>query len=167
MAGRPAKCKWCGKIIEDKIKATKKGNYWWHNSCLEEKEKQKNENKSDRQLLLDYINKLYEGQIPKYVYIQIEEFKKNYNMTYMGMLLTLEYAFNEKEMTFDNEKGVGIIPYLYDECSKEWKRQQEINKAIEEFEFEEKEVVVNKKINNKQWSKVKEINMEEEETIYG
>lgn len=149
---RLAKCKFCGEEIKDKSVATKKGNYWYHNSCLEEKEKQKNENKSDRQLLLDYINELYEGQTPKYVYIQIEEFKKNYNMTYMGMLLTLEYAFNEKEMTFDNEKGVGIIPYLYDECSKEWQRQQEINKVIEEFEFEEKEEKIYRTISDNNYS---------------
>lgn len=166
MAGRPAKCKWCGKEIEDKSIAIKKSNGWYHVKCLEEKEKQKNENKSDRQLLLDYINELYEGQTPKYVYIQIEEFKKNYNMTYIGMLLTLENCFEILEIPFDNEKGIGIIPYYYDRTSKEWQRQQEINKAIEEFEFEEKEVVVNKKIDNKQWSKVKEINMEDEEKIY-
>lgn len=149
---RLPKCKWCNEEIEDKSNAIKKSNGWWHNSCFEEKEKQKNENKSDRQLLLDYINELYEGQIPKYVYIQIEEFKKNYNMTYMGMLLTLEYAFCEKDITFDNEKGVGIIPYLYDECSKEWQRQQEINKAIEEFEFEEREEKIYRIISDNNYS---------------
>ena len=160
-------CKFCGELIEDKSTATKKGNYWWHNSCLKEKEKQKNENKSDRQLLLDYINELYAGQTPKYVYIQIEEFKKNYGMKYSGMLLTLKNCFETLEIPFDNEKGIGIIPYYYDRTSKEWLKQKEIDKAIEEFEFKEEEVVVNKKIDNKQWSKVKEINMEDEETIYG
>ena len=87
---RLPKCKWCKETIEDKTNAIKKSNGWYHVKCLEEKEKQKNENKSDRQLLLDYINELYEGQIPKYVYIQIEDFKKNYGMKYSGMLLTLK-----------------------------------------------------------------------------
>ena len=161
MAGRPAKCKWCGKIIEDKTNATKKSNGWYHNFCLEEKEKQKNEKKSDRQLLLDYINELYEGQTPKYVYIQIEEFKKNYGMKYSGMLLTLKNCFETLEIPFDNEKGIGIIPYYYDQTSKEWQRQQEINKAIEEFEFDEKEVVVNKRFSGNINNKYKEIDIGE------
>lgn len=158
---RLPKCKWCGELIKDKTNATKKGSYWYHNDCLKEKEKQKNENKSDRQLLLDYINELYEGQIPKYVYIQVEEFKKNYGMKYSGMLLTLKNCFEILEIPFDNEKGIGIIPYYYDKTSKEWQRQQEINKAIEEFEFEEKEVVVNKRFSGNINKKYKEIDIGE------
>lgn len=158
---RLPKCKWCKETIEDKTNATKKSNGWYHVKCLEEKEKQKNENKSDRQLLLDYINELYEGQIPKYVYIQIEDFKKNYGMKYSGMLLTLKNCFETLEIPFDNEKGIGIIPYYYDQTSKEWQRQQEINKAIEEFEFEEKEVVVNKRFSGNINNKYKEIDIGE------
>lgn len=158
---RLPKCKWCKETIEDKTNATKKGNYWFHTNCLEKKEKQKNENKSDRQLLLDYINELYDGQTPKYVYIQIEEFKKNYGMKYSGMLLTLKNCFETLEIPFDNEKGIGIIPYYYDQTSKEWQRQQEINKAIEEFEFEEKEVVVNKRFSGNINKKYKEIDIGE------
>lgn len=149
---RLPKCKFCGKLIEDKSNAIKKSNGWYHVKCLEEKEKQKNENKSDRQLLLDYINELYEGQTPKYVYIQIEEFKKNYGMKYSGMLLTLKNCFEILEIPFDNEKGIGIIPYYYDKTSKEWQRQQEINKAIEEFEFEEKEEKIYRTISNNNYS---------------
>lgn len=152
MAGRPAKCKWCGKLIEDKTNSTKKSNGWYHVKCLEEKEKQKNENKSDRQLLLDYINELYEGQIPKYVYIQIEDFKKNYGMKYSGMLLTLKNCFETLEIPFDNEKGIGIIPYYYDQTSKEWRRQQEINKAIEEFEFDNQSETIIRKISDNNYS---------------
>lgn len=164
---RKAKCPYCEKEIENKENSIKKSNKYYHLECYDKLQKEKEDNKSDRQLLLDYINELYEGQTPKYVYIQIEEFKKNYNMKYSGMLLTLKNCFETLEIPFDNKKGIGIIPYYYDQTCNEWQRQQEINKAIEEFEFEEKEVVVNKKINNKQWSKVKEINMEDEETIYG
>lgn len=167
MAGRPAKCKWCGELIEDKSNATKKSNGWWHNNCLEEKEKQKNENKSDYEKLIDYIYELYDGNIPIFVFKQIKDYVNEYGMKYSGILLTLKYIYEELEIPFDEENGIGLVVYKYSECSKEWQRQQEINKAIDEFEFEEKEVVVNKKINNKQWSKVKEINMEDEETIYG
>lgn len=164
---RLPKCKWCSKEILDKSNATKKGNYWWHNSCLEKKEKQKNENKSDYEKLIDYIYELYDGNIPVFVFKQIKDYVNEYGMKHSGILLTLKYIYEELEIPFDEENGIGLVVYKYSECSKEWKRQQEIDKAIEEFEFEEKEVVMNKKIDNKQWSKINEINMEDEETIYG
>lgn len=166
MARNP-KCKWCGKIIENKLNATKKGNYWWHNSCLEKKEKQKNENKSDYEKLIDYIYELYNGHIPVFIFKQIKDYVNEYGMKYSGILLTLKYIYEELEMPFDEENGIGMVVYKYSEAKNEWLKQREIDKAIEEFEFEEKEVVVNKKIDNKQWLKVKEISMEDEETIYG
>lgn len=122
---------------------------------------------NDKEELLRYLDELYEHEIPKIVYKQLDDFIDKYGMKYKGILLTLSYAFKELEIPFDKEKGIGICLYKYNEAKNEYLRQQEINKAIEEFEFEEKEVVVNKKIDNKQWSKVKEINMEDEETIYG
>ena len=164
---RLPKCKWCKETIEDKANTVKKSNGWWHNDCLKEKEKQKNENKSDYDKLIDYIYELYNGHIPVFIFKQIKDYVNEYGMKYSGILLTLKYIYEELEIPFDEENGIGLVVYKYSECSKEWQRQQEINKAIEEFEFEENEVVVNKKINNKQWSKVKEINMEDEETIYG
>lgn len=167
MAGRPAKCKFCGKLIEDKANATKKSNGWWHNECLKEKEKQKNENKSDYEKLIDYIYELYNGNIPVFIFKQIKDYVNEYGMKYSGILLTLKYIYEELEMPFDEENGIGMVVYKYSEAKNEWLKQREIDKAIEEFEFEEKEVVVNKKIDNKQWSKVKEINMEDEENIYG
>ncbi len=142
---RLPKCKYCNEEILDKSQAIKKSNGWYHLDCYNKLQEEKKNKKSERQLLLDYINELYDGQTPKYVYIQIEEFKKKYDMKYSGMLLTLKYAFTEKEMYFDNEKGIGIIPYLYSEAKNNWLRQQEINKAVEEFEFEDKEVIVRRK----------------------
>ena len=166
MARNP-KCKFCGNEIIDKSIAIKKSNGWYHNSCLEELQKQKEENKSDYEKLIDYIYKLYNGHIPVFIFKQIKDYVNEYGMKYSGILLTLRYIYEELEMPFDEENGIGLVVYKYSEAKNEWLKQQEIDKAIEEFEFEEKEVVVNKKINNKQWSKVKEINMEDEETIYG
>lgn len=161
MAGRPAKCKWCGKLIEDKSNATKKSNGWYHNDCLKEKEKQKNENKSDYEKLIDYIYELYNGNIPVFIFKQIKDYVNEYGMKYSGILLTLKYIYEQLEMPFDEKNGIGLVVYKYSECSKEWQRQQEINKAIEEFEFEEKEVVVNKRFSGNINKKYKEIDIGE------
>lgn len=164
---RLPKCKICKKEIIDKENAIKKSNGYYHKECYNKLQKEKEENKSDYEKLIDYIYKLYNGNIPVFIFKQIKDYVNEYGMKYSGILLTLRYIYEELEIPFDEENGIGLVVYKYSECSKEWQKQQEINKAIEEFEFEEKEVVVNKKINNKQWSKVKEINMEDEETIYG
>ena len=152
MAGRPAKCKWCGELIEDKSNATKKSNGWWHNNCLEEKEKQKNENKSDYEKLIDYIYKLYDGNIPVFVFKQIKDYVNEYGMKYSGILLTLKYIYEELEIPFDEENGIGLVIYKYSECSKEWLRKKEIDKAIEEFEFEEMEEKIYRAISDNNYS---------------
>lgn len=158
---RLPKCKFCGKLIEDKTNATKKSNGWYHNSCVEEKEKQKNENKSDYDKLIDYIYELYNGNIPVFIFKQIKDYVNEYGMKYSGILLTLRYIYEELEIPFDEENGIGLVVYKYSECSKNWQRQQEINKAIEEFEFEEKEVVVNKRFSGNINNKYKEIDIGE------
>lgn len=166
MARKPC-CQYCKKEIEDKKSAIKKSNKYYHKECYNKLQTEKDENKSDYEKLIDYIYKLYNGNIPVFIFKQIKDYVNEYGMKYSGILLTLKYIYEELKMSFDEENGIGMVVYKYSECSKEWQRQQEINKAIEEFEFEEKEVVVNKRIDNKQWSKVKEINMEDEENIYG
>ena len=158
---RLPKCKWCKETIEDKTNATKKSNGWWHNDCLKKKEKQKSENKSDYEKLIDYIYELYNGNIPVFIFKQIKDYVNEYGMKYSGILLTLRYIYEELEIPFDEENGIGLVVYKYSECSKEWQRQQEINKAIEEFEFEEKEVVVNKRFSGNINNKYKEIDIGE------
>lgn len=158
---RLPKCKFCGKLIEDKSNAIKKSNGWWHNDCLKEKEKQKSENKSDYEKLIDYIYELYDGNIPVFIFKQIKDYVNEYGMKYSGILLTLKYIYEELEMPFDEENGIGMVVYKYSECSKEWLRKKEIDKAIEEFEFEEKEVVVNKRFNGNINNKYKEIDIGE------
>ena len=149
---RLPKCKWCKETIEDKTNATKKSNGWWHNDCLKEKEKQKSENKSDYEKLIDYIYELYNGNIPVFIFKQIKDYVNEYGMKYSGILLTLKYIYEELEIPFDEENGIGLVVYKYSECSKEWQRQQEINKAIEEFEFEDKEEKIYKIISDNNYS---------------
>ena len=158
--GKIPHCKYCTKPILDKTQAIKKGNYWYHLDCNKKLELEKKSKNSDKDKLLSYINELYSGNIPKYIYVQLAKFRKEYKMKDLGMLLTLKYAFEIKEMQFDESKGIGIIPFLYDECCNNWKREREIKKAVNEFEFDDKEVIVNKRFDNKK-IKYKPINMEE------
>lgn len=157
------KCKYCGEQIESKENAIKKSNGYFHQYCYKLLQEEKETKKSDKNKLIDYIKELYDGDVPVYVYIQIEEFKKKYNMKYTGMLLCLKYCFEDLGLQFDNDNGIGILLYYYDKCKKEWIHKQEIKKAIDEFEFEDKEVVINKRFNSEEFKKIKykPIKMEE------
>ena len=139
-------CKYCTKPILDKTQAIKKGNYWYHLDCHEKIKEEKEKNKSDRDKLFDYINKLYNNKIPTFIYVQIADYIKTYNMTYKGMLLCLQYAFEDKGMRFDSSKGVGIIPYLYTECENDWKHQRKIKKAVKEFKFDDEIITVKRNV---------------------
>ena len=46
----------------------------------------------------------------------IEKYKDEYQYTYTGMLRSLQYWYEVKKMPFDKKKGVGIIPYIYQEA---------------------------------------------------
>lgn len=53
------------------------------------------------------------------IYVQINEFKKKYNFTIKGMLLTLKYIINtlKKEIPIDN---ISLVQYYYDKAKEEY-----------------------------------------------
>lgn len=142
---RLPKCKYCNKEIGNKTNAVKKSNGYFHIDCYNQFKKEKEKKKTDYEKLIDYLYELYDGQIPVFVFKQIKDYKTEYGMKDSGMLLCLKYCFEELGIQFDNDNGIGILIYYYDKCKKEWLHKQEINKAVDEFEFEDKEVVVKRK----------------------
>lgn len=100
------------------------GNRW---RCLQCNNKVQKE-KQDRKELYDYICDLYELDIPTTMMMkQIKEFKENYNYKYKGMLLALQYWYEILEKSFNEENGLGIIPYIYNEAKKHYIAKQKIN----------------------------------------
>ncbi len=160
MARNP-KCKFCKQEIIDKENAIKKSNGYYHKECYNKLQKEKEENKSDYDKLIDYIYKLYNGNIPIFIFKQIKDYVNEYGMKHSGILLTLRYIYEQLELPFDSENGIGLVMYKYDEAKNNWLRQKEIDKAIEEFEFKEEEVVVNKRFSGNINKKYKEIDIGE------
>ena len=153
-------CKYCTKPILDKTQAIKKGNYWYHLDCYEKLNAEKEANKSDYEKLISYLNELYNGNIPVFIFKQIKDYKNDYGMKYSGILLTLHYMYDILDMKFDESNGIGMVVYKYDEAKNNWMKEQKIKKAVTNFEFEDKEVVINKKPTKNKY-KYKEINLEE------
>lgn len=103
-------CKYCNTKCnkDDMVKYNRQ--YFCSDTCLLAYKKQV----ADRKDLTDYITKLY-GKFPIKVVKQMEDFKKQ-GMTYKGQELSLRYWYDTLEKEFNEEQGIGIIPYIYDDA---------------------------------------------------
>ena len=161
MAKNP-KCKHCQQEILDKTLATKKSNGYYHNSCLEEmelaKRKYKPQENTPRRHFTDmvveyYVNSGYDKNLIQWNTIQSQAnklMKENGQYTYPSMTYTLWYAMEIEQVPISEDRGIiGIIEFNFDKAKKYYNELEEIKKSIDEFEFEDKVVVVNKSFSKK------------------
>ena len=161
MAKNP-KCKHCQQEILDKTLATKKSNGYYHNSCLEEmelaKRKYKPQENTPRRQFTDmvveyYVNSGYDKNLIQWNTIQSQAnklMKENSQYTYPSMTYTLWYAMEIEQAPISDDRGIiGLIEFNFDKAKKYYNELEEIKKSIDEFEFEDKVVVVNKSFSKK------------------
>ncbi|MFQ3843314.1 hypothetical protein AABD41_01545 [Staphylococcus pseudoxylosus] len=165
------KCPHCSEK-DDKTKMSKQGNRYWHIECVEAHEIQKEENKTEemklkerdieeRKVLIDYIMELFKLDKPTGMILkQIKEFHDDpYNYRYKAIQMTLEYFFEIKNNSTRNARGIGIVPYVYEDASEFYKNLQKIN-ATDEIHKQEKKVIHIKVDRNTNRRSKKVINME-------
>ena len=83
------------------------------------------------------------------------------NLKYSGILLTLKYLVDiEGKNLLNNESGsvLGLVPSNYIRAKNDYLKTKEIEKAINEFDFNDDVVVIKKNVDKK--SKYKEIDIE-------
>lgn len=160
------KCKYCHQIIP-KSSAYKigKASYYCDENCYKQAEDKriKNKNKyepadnTDRRELTDYIQSLYldEGYDKReinwtLICSQIKNMIEQNKYKYKGILLTLQYMTDIKEMRLfdDNFNGsiLNLVPFYYEETKQNYIDQKNIAKQIEEFDFNENIIVIHKSI---------------------
>lgn len=109
-------CPFCKKKI-DRFKDQYRrlpGGWFGHEQCciIEDQRKKTPEEELDL-----YIMKLYDIPfVSPYMKKQIEKYRVNYQYSYTGMLRSLKYWYEIKKTPFDASKGVGIIPYIYQDA---------------------------------------------------
>lgn len=147
------KCGHCGEKLEKSESESYKKKYY-HSLCLKYVKKESEDYKN----LIEYIEYLYGKDYP-FIIIkkQIKEYKDE-GMKYSGMRLALEYFYESLGNSVEGSKGVGIIPFIYEDAKNEYIKLQNIRKSLKEHKQESKVVTVSKakKNNNK-----KMINMED------
>lgn len=109
-------CPFCKKKInkyKDKCRRLPGGWYGHEECCIIEDQRKKT---PEEELDL-YIMRLYDIPfVNPYMKKQIEKYRTEYQYTYSGMLRSLKYWYDIKKTPFDKTKGVGIIPYIYQDA---------------------------------------------------
>lgn len=136
MAKHIVKCFFCGVQFDASIEPFIKVNSvrYAHKNCYENHEKLKIKEETDKNNLEEYICELFKIDcLSPRIRKQINDFKKQYNFTYSGMLKTLKYFFEIKNNSIEKANGgIGIIPYVYEEAYKYYSNLQMIQNKNKE-----------------------------------
>lgn len=142
------KCRVCDKQV-DKTDAIelRKGWYACSEKCRDEWQekrssvtKQKQDN--GRSALLTYIKQLDPNANFMVIIAQLKRMITDYGMTYKGMHYALWYSINNKNLPY---KGVGILPYVYQESKDYWDWQQRMKQQVAGWKIKDKEAIVVRK----------------------
>lgn len=118
--------------------------------CLGIKEEESAKNKTDWDLLFEYICKLYTIIKPTgMMFVQMKNYRNDYDYTNIGMYYTLKYYYEVLDNTVLEDTGLGIIPYFYDKAKKHYNKMYNLQDIIEDFESDEKSVQIKTKITDK------------------
>lgn len=134
--GRLVKCPYCEEKL-DKDEAHPHNKRYYHQKCFDTWQKESEDYKE----LLAYISGLYRGEFnTMLIKKQIKEFKEE-GYKYKGMELALRYFFDTLGNRMQDDKGIGIIPWVYVDAKQHYIKQMNIAKSINNLD-NDNEVIV-------------------------
>lgn len=111
------KCPICNKMNErEDVVNYKKGNRYYCKECYQKMLNGVNLEKTDYNLLYDYILDLYGKKPTNQMFKQIQRYVKQ-GMTYYGIEMSLKYFHEYMENPVDPDAGIGIVDWIYDEAN--------------------------------------------------
>lgn len=94
----------------------------------------------DRYELIEYIKFLFNiDRLTPKIECQIDNYRRDYNFSYSGILRSLIYFYDIKQHTIElANEGIGIVPYIYDEAYRYYyniwlQDQKNANKNIKDY----------------------------------
>ena len=96
---------------------------------------------AERKALLAYIKELDPNANFILITSQLKRMIDD-GMTYSGIRYALWYSINVKQMPY---KGVGIIPYVYEEAKTYWKWQQRMKQQVASWQPQDNDAIVVKR----------------------
>ena len=114
------KCIYCGKTFDrDKEECVKINRRYAHSDWYTNGVKIATANEEKYRRITDYIVQLDRNPDWKMIGSQIKSFLKK-GLTYDGIYYSLYYLYSVKKKPY---KGIGIVPYIYDEARRYYERQ--------------------------------------------
>lgn len=131
------KCLECGEYFDrDIIECRKIGNRYAHKICPNQFHANPELVKIEQEKtqFYTYIKKLY-GKKYNYMTInnQAESYIEDYGYTWSGMAGTLHWFYDILKKPFDKNKGIGIIPYVYEQAKEYYTTIAEAERANKEI----------------------------------
>lgn len=135
--------------VKDETKEHQKRYYC--PSCLESKLNESKKSSDDWVELYEYITELYGHKPTGMMFKQLGDYRKDpYNYTNKGMLLTLMYFYETLGKKVDDSKGLGIIPFIYEQAKQNYIINRDINSYNSNAElYMEKKYIKVKQTKNK------------------
>lgn len=128
---RLPECPDCGVDIVDKTVAKKISGRWVCPDCQLVRARIQ----EDRQELYDLVSEMFRMEFPTGMMMkQIADMHKDLNYTYKGMTLSLKYWTETLGEDMQNAKGVGIIPYIYEDAKAFYIKKMQVKKAVDEMD---------------------------------
>lgn len=150
------KCPRC-KQRSHKDNMLKVGSRYWHHDCRQLEMQEKDENEAEElkikkrdseeyKELIACICDLFNIKRPTGMILkQVKEYHNEpFGYRYKAIQLALEYFFIIKEHSTADARGIGIVPYIYDEAAEFWKTMAEFH-SLEETEKEEAQTITIRK----------------------
>lgn len=136
--GRMVKCPYCEEKL-DKDEAHEYKKRYYHQKCFTTWQREGNEYNE----LMDYISKLYSVDFPSIMIKKQVKDLKDEGYKYKGMELALRYFFDTLGNRVQENAGVGIIPYVYEEAKSNYLKQKKIAESIDNLKEKEVTVYIN------------------------
>lgn len=147
---RQVKCPYCEQKL-DKEDAYEYKKKYYHEDCFNTWR----QDIDDRKSLIEYICELYNLDAPTGMMLkQIKEFHEDYKYKYKGMELALGYFHDTLENRAQDNTGIGIIPFVYEEAKNHYIKQQRISESLSSYKNEETTVYINLDSNKRNSKKI-------------
>ncbi len=132
------KCVYCEKTIDrdvdDFIKTPQKR--YAHSECASQQEIEKEQRKQLEQYVFELLGEnINFGMLNK----QIRTYQDEYKYTLSGILGTLYYISNVKQLSFNKSQGIGLVPFYYSEARAYWNRVKNAKDSSEGIEIQYKQ----------------------------
>lgn len=148
---KSVKCPYCESYL-DKDEAISYKKRYYHEECFNTWRLEADHRKE----LIDYILEIYNLEAPTGMMLkQIKDFQEDYNYKLKGIELALRYFHETLDNRPQENGGIGIVPFIYEEAKRHYIKQQKIAESIHDFKQQEEiTVCINTKADKRKSKKI-------------